>query len=58
AIIWASYAAGLARLVGEPFRDDHSKAFWIAFGTALSINIVIEVVRHNRGKRRFHKPAA
>ncbi|MBI4884800.1 MAG: DedA family protein [Actinobacteria bacterium] len=58
AIIWASYAAGLARLVGEPFRDDHSKAFWIAFGTALSINIAIEVVRHNRGKRRFHKPAA
>lgn len=50
AIIWATYAAGLARLVGEPFKDDHTKAFWIAFGTALGINVVIELVRHIRGK--------
>lgn len=51
ATIWATYAAGLARLVGEPFKDDHTKAFWIAFGTALGINVLIEVVRHFRGKR-------
>lgn len=57
ATVWATYAAGLARLVGEPFRDDHTKAFWIAFGTALSINVVIEVVRHFRLKRSFTKPA-
>lgn len=57
ATVWATYAAGLARLVGEPFRDDHTKAFWIAFGTALTINVVIEVVRHFRLKRSFTKPA-
>ena len=60
AIIWATYAAGLARLVGEPFKDDHAKAFWIAFGTALGINVVIELVRHaraKRAKREWSKPA-
>lgn len=57
ATVWATYAAGLARLVGEPFRDDHTKAFWIAFGTALAINVLIEVVRHFRLKRSFTKPA-
>ena len=57
AIIWATYAAGLARLVGEPFEDDHTKAFWIAFGTALGINVIIEVVRHFRAKRKWSKAA-
>jgi membrane-associated protein len=57
AIIWATYAAGLARLVGEPFKDDHTKAFWIAFGTALSINVLIEVVRHVRARRQADTPA-
>jgi membrane protein DedA with SNARE-associated domain len=57
AIIWATYAAGLARLVGEPFKDDHTKAFWIAFGTALGINTLIEVVRHFRAKRKWSKAA-
>ncbi len=51
ATIWATYAAGLARLVGAPFKDDHTMAFWIAFGTALSINVLIEIVRHLMGKR-------
>ena len=50
--IWATYAAGLARIVGEPFRDDHTTAFWVAFGTALSINVLIEVVRHVRNRTR------
>ncbi len=51
ALIWATYSAGLARLVGEPFKDDHKKAFWIAFGTALAINVAIELVRHARATR-------
>ncbi|MFM2072418.1 MAG: hypothetical protein RLZZ623_2681 [Actinomycetota bacterium] len=51
-IIWATYAAGLAYLVGQPFADNHTLAFWVAFGTALSINILIEVVRHVRNKHR------
>lgn len=58
ATVWATYAAGLARLVGEPFADDHTKAFWIAFGTALGINVLIEVVRHFRGKHQPHAAAA
>lgn len=57
AIIWATYAAGLARLVGEPFKDNHTLAFWIAFGTALSINVLIEVLRHFRLRRKWNKPA-
>jgi len=57
AAIWATYAAGLARLVGEPFKDDHTKAFWIAFGTALAINVVIEIVRRFRSKRAMEQPA-
>ena len=60
AVIWATYAAGLARLVGEPFKDDHVKAFWIAFGTALGVNVAIELVRHaraKRAKRESSKPA-
>lgn len=60
ATIWATYAAGLARLVGEPFKDDHTKAFWIAFGTALGVNVAIEVVRYVRAKRAervWSKPA-
>ena len=57
AIVWATYAAGLARIVGEPFADDHTKAFWIAFGTALGINVLIELVRHFRAKRKWRKAA-
>ena len=43
--------------MGEPFADDHTKAFWIAFGTALGINVLIEVVRHFRLKRKWSKAA-
>ena len=57
AIIWATYSAGLARLVGEPFKDDHAKAFWIAFATALGINVLIELVRHARAKRAKRDPS-
>lgn len=52
ASIWASYAAGLAFIVGRPFQDNHTLAFWVAFGTALGINIVLEIVRHVRSRRK------
>lgn len=55
--IWATYAAGLAYIVGKPFKDDHTKAFWIAFGTAISINVLIEIARHFRSKRKWSRPA-
>lgn len=48
ATIWASYAAGLAYIVGDTLEDNHTMAFWVAFGTALSINVLIELVRHLR----------
>lgn len=50
--IWATYAAGLARLIGEPLKDDHTMAFWVAFGTALAVNVAIELVRHRMSRRR------
>jgi membrane protein DedA with SNARE-associated domain len=52
ALIWAGYAAGLARIIGEGFADNHTAAFWVAFGTALGINVLIEIVRHRLKKRR------
>lgn len=43
--IWASYAAGLGYLFGQAFEDDHALAFWFAFGTALGLTAVVEVIR-------------
>jgi membrane protein DedA with SNARE-associated domain len=51
ATVWATYAAGLAYVVGKPFKDNHTAAFWVAFGTALSINVIVEVVRHVRKRK-------
>lgn len=45
-VLWATYAALLGRLGGETFKDDHTKAFWFAFGLALGVTVLIEVVRH------------
>jgi membrane-associated protein len=52
ATIWATYAALLGRIGGEAFKDDHTKAFLLAFGLAIGTNIIIEVGRHLRKKRR------
>jgi membrane protein DedA with SNARE-associated domain len=49
-IIWASYAGSLGYFFGDRFEDDHATAFWWAFGTALSVTVLIEVVRYVRGK--------
>jgi hypothetical protein len=50
-LIWAAYSAGLAFVIGKPLEDNKSLAFWAAFGTALAINVVIEVVRKLRDRR-------
>jgi membrane protein DedA with SNARE-associated domain len=50
AVIWASYAALLGYFGGKTFEDDHSKAFLVAFGGALGVTILIEVVRHFRSR--------
>ena len=50
AVIWATYAAVLGYIFGNRFKDNHTLAFLLAFGCALSITIIIEVVRHQRNK--------
>lgn len=49
-IIWASYAGILGYFFGDRFEDDHTTAFWWAFGSALSVTVLIEVVRFIRGR--------
>jgi membrane-associated protein len=51
-LIWASYAAMLGHIGGEAFKDDHTKAFLFAFGLAIGTNVIIEITRHYRKKRR------
>jgi membrane protein DedA with SNARE-associated domain len=49
-IVWASYAGLLGYFFGDRFEDDHAAAFWWAFGTALSVTVVIELTRFARGR--------
>jgi membrane-associated protein len=51
AVIWATYAAGLGYVFGNRFKDNHTAAFLLAFGAALSITLIIELVRHVRKGR-------
>jgi membrane-associated protein len=51
-VVWASYAAILGFIFGQTFQDDHTLAFWLAFGTALSITALIELIRWARDVRR------
>lgn len=50
ATLWAAYAALIGFFFGEVFKDDHTTAFWLAFGTALSITGLIEIVRWLRSR--------
>lgn len=50
-ILWASYAGLLGYFFGNRFKDDHTTAFLLAFGSALGITILIEIVRHVRQRR-------
>jgi membrane protein DedA with SNARE-associated domain len=54
-LVWATYAGVLGYLFGQTFEDDHTIAFWLAFGTALSITAMIEIIRWIRDRNR---PAA
>ncbi len=49
-IVWATYAAGLGYLFGQAFEDSHALAFWLAFGTALSITALVEIIRWIRDR--------
>ena len=50
AIIWATYAALLGALGKETFKDNHTAAFLVAFGAAIGVTVIIEVVRHVRSR--------
>lgn len=50
--IWAGYATLLGYFGGRAFRDDHTKAFLVAFGAALAMTVLLEVWRHIREKYR------
>lgn len=48
-VIWSTYAAVLGFVFGDSF--DHTTALLLAFGAALAVNGLIEVVRHLRNRR-------
>ena len=56
--IWATYAALLGRIGGEAFENNHTRAFLTAFGLAIATNVLIEIARHFRKKRRQAAAAA
>lgn len=45
ASLWATYASLLGFIGGKTFSDNHTLAFLVAFGIALSITAMIEIVR-------------
>lgn len=54
AAIWATYAATLGYVGGKQFEDNHTKAFIVAFAMAVSVTVLIEIVRfalHRRQKK-------
>ena len=52
AVVWACYAALLGFVGGKAFADNHTVAFLVAFGCALGVTAVIELVRWLRHRRQ------
>jgi len=52
ASVWSLYASLLGYIGGKSFADDHTKAFLVAFGGALSATVLIEVFRFVRKRIR------
>jgi membrane protein DedA with SNARE-associated domain len=44
-VLWATYATLLGYFGGRAFEDNHTVAFVVAFGAALSITALTELVR-------------
>ena len=51
-IVWACYAALLGFIGGKAFADNHALAFLVAFGIALGVTGVIELIRWMRHRGR------
>jgi membrane-associated protein len=49
--LWATYAALLGYIGGRTFEDNHTLAFGVAFGLAVTGTVIIETVRWLRGRR-------
>jgi membrane protein DedA with SNARE-associated domain len=58
AVIWATYASLLGYIGKDRFKDNHTAAFLFAFGAAVSITVVIEIVRHVRSRGKPEPGAA
>ena len=50
--IWGTYTVLLGYFGGKSFEEDPWKGLLLAFGIALAVTAVIEVVRHLRARRR------
>ena len=57
AVIWGNYAALLGFIGGKSFEDNHTLAYIIAFVSAFSITLVIELVRWLLKRARYRKTA-
>jgi len=55
AIIWGNYAALLGFIGGKSFEDDHTLAFIIAFVSAFSITLLIELIRWVVKRARYRQ---
>ena len=50
--IWGTYTVMLGYLGGKSFEEEPWKGLLLAFGIALAVTAVVEVVRHLRARRR------
>jgi len=55
--LWAGYAAGLGYLFGDRFEDGSKTALLLALGVALSLTLLIELVRHKFRRNRGAEPS-
>jgi membrane protein DedA with SNARE-associated domain len=55
--IWGSYTVLLGYFGGRTFEEDPWKGLLLAFGIAVAVTAVVEVVRHLRARRRRAKSA-
>lgn len=51
-VLWATYAGVLGFVFGDQFKDDHTKAFLLAFVAALSVSALVEAGRWFRHRTR------
>lgn len=55
-IAWASYGALLGYIGGQAFEDNHTLAFGVAFVAAISVSVLVEVIRWARNRNRAPEP--